>query len=484
MPPSKRVSRPSRTGGRKPSPARPKSASRVSRAVRTTARPARPAPRPKPSPKQPFSRPARTPAARQSWPKGTKAPRPARSHSGAPARARVTRAPKPDPARRANREALPTQPVRRGRVRSRPSARPIRVRPGRGRLQRLGVPPRRARPALATAATALAVGAAARAAFGPAYRSRSEGFVRSIALPAPRMAGASSFDEEVAELIDAIGRLQEAALLPAVGDDSDDISSLVSQLPTTLERVRTRGYVHQRQLDTQVNGLVARWNQTYDGLAEALYARQTELVEAANRLLDLVDRLYEPGADHGTVSTCWSGVRALQSQIEAAYRALHSQYDDLAKELEGVEAELVRLLWTLDQVEAAPFTLLAGEAPLRVASARWLRDSDDEGRPGLIFLTDQRIIFVRHEQVVRERFLFITLKRELIQTLEFEAPVRSVTKVQTGQERSGLLGLESTTLIDIRFDETAPLATGHWVLPRDDGSIWVALINRARHRRH
>jgi LSD1 subclass zinc finger protein len=115
-----------------------------------------------------------------------------------------------------------------------------------------------------------------------------------------------------------------------------------------------------------------------------------------------------------------------------------------------------------------------------VASARWLRDSDEEGRPGLLFLTDQRIIFVRHEQVVRQRFLFITLKRELIQTLDLEVPVRSVTKVQTAQERSGLLGLESTTVIDIHFDETAPLGTGRWVLRRDDGSIWVALINRAR----
>jgi hypothetical protein len=288
------------------------------------------------------------------------------------------------------------------------------------------------------------------------------------------------FDEEVAELIDAIGRLQEAALLPAVGEDLDDISTLVGQLPATLETVRSRGYVHQRQLDGQLAGLVARWDQIYDGLGETLYARQTDLVDAANRLLDLVDRLYEPGADDGTVATCWSGVRALQSQIEAAYRALHSQYDDFAKELEAVEADLVRLSWTLEQVETAPFTLLAGEAPLRVASARWLRDSEEEGRPGLIFLTDQRIIFVRHEQVVRQRFLFITLKRELIQTLEFEIPVRSVTEVQTAQERTGLLGLESNTVIEIRFDETAPLATGRWVLRRDDGTIWVALINRAR----
>jgi hypothetical protein len=304
--------------------------------------------------------------------------------------------------------------------------------------------------------------------------------MNTIVLPAPATTRGYSYDEEVAELFDAIGRLQEAALLPAVGEDLDAINALVTQLPATLTTLRARGYVHQRQLEDQVTGLAARWDQIYDGLADALYTRQTELVEGANRLLDMVDRLYEPGAGRDTVEACWSGVRSLQSQIEAAYRGLRGQYDDLGNELEAVEAELARLAWTMDQVEAAPFTLLAGEAPLRAASARRMRGPDEEGRPGLLFLTDQRLLFVYQEEIVTQRFLFITLKRELIQDLEFEVPVRAVTAVETAQQSGGVLGLKSVPTLDVRFDASAPLAEARWLLPRNDAAAWVALLGRAR----
>jgi hypothetical protein len=356
----------------------------------------------------------------------------------------------------------------------------VRVRTAPRRFQRLVVPARRQRSVAANVATALAAGAAARVAFGPAYRARSAGFMNTIVLSAPAVARGYSYDQDVGELFDAIGRLQQAALLPAVGEDLDAINALVSQLPATLAALRSRGYVHQRQLEGQVTGLAERWDGIYDGLADALYARQTELVEAANRLLDMVDRLYDPNAGRGTVEACWTGVRALQSQIEAAYRGLHGQYDDLGSQLEAVEAELARLSWTMDQVEAAPFALLAGEGPLRAATVRWLRGSDQDGRPGLLFLTDQRLLFVYQEEVVTERFLFITLKRELIQDLEFEVPVRAVTAVETARESAGMLGLKSVPALDVRLDASAPLPAARWLLPRDDAAAWVALIGRAR----
>jgi hypothetical protein len=355
----------------------------------------------------------------------------------------------------------------------------VRVHSVSRRLQRLAVPARHQRGVVTTVATALAAGAAGRVAFGPAYRARSLGFMNTIALPAPSAARGYSYDQDVGELFDAISRLQEAALLPAVGEDLDAINTLVSQLPASLAALRDRGYVHQRQLESQVTGLAGRWDQIYDGLADALYARQTELVDTANRLLDMVDRLYDPDAGRATVDACWAGVRALQSQVEAAYSGLRGQYDDLGSQLEAVEAELARIAWTMDQVDAAPFTLLAGEAPLRAATAHWLRGPDEDGRPGLLFLTDQRLLFVYQEEVVTERFLFITLKRELIQELEFEVPVRTVTTVDTASS-SGVLGLKSVPRLDIRFDASAPLPDARWLLPRDDGATWVALVNRAR----
>jgi hypothetical protein len=282
------------------------------------------------------------------------------------------------------------------------------------------------------------------------------------------------------ELFDAIGRLQDAALLPAVGEDLDAISVLVVQLSTSLEDLRARGYVHQRHLEGRLAALAERWDQMYDDLGQALHARQSDLVGAANRLLDLVDRLGEPGADRRTFAACWEGVRTLQSRIEAAHRALHGQYDDLAGELGQLEPELARLRWTVEQVESAPITLLAGEAPLRAATVHWQRSPEVDGRPGLLILTDQRLLFVYREKVATKRFLFFTLEQELVQALEFEAPVQAVLEVNSEDHRSGLLGQASVDLLDVRFDETAPLPDARWLLAQDDSNTWAALVNRAR----
>ncbi len=351
------------------------------------------------------------------------------------------------------------------------------------RLARLAAPTRSpVRPAIGPAlvAGALAVVAArpaTRVPFRAARQARYDRFYGALAMPVGRHY--ASWDDEIADLFETIGKLQEAALLPAVGQDLDEINALISRLPAELQETRQRGYVHQAQLEQKVHGLVGRWDQLYAGLADALYRQQTELVEAANRLLDTVDRLYDPGADRGTVDTCWAGVRALQSRIEAAHKSLTGMYDDLGRELELVDLETDRLDWTLDQFEAAQFRLIQGEAPLRAASARWIRRGT-EGPTGILYLTDQRILFEQKEEVVTVKFLFITVKKEPVHEFQLEVPVSAVEEVRAGEQKEGLRKLEKAHLLEMRFDHTAPLDGGLFYLLKDEAQAWQNLIGRVR----
>lgn len=309
--------------------------------------------------------------------------------------------------------------------------------------------------------------------------SRQTTFYQTIAVPAAGYSY-SSMDEEVSSLFETIGKLQEAAMLPAVGQDLDDLNVLVTQLPADLKQIRQRGYVHQAQLDEQVENLVNKWNTLYEQVADSLYTRQTELVDGANQLLDVVDRLYEPGASQSTVESCWAGVRALQSRIEAAHKSLVGMYDGLSEELDKIEKGIDRIEWTLNELETAKFQLYEGEAPVRAASALWVRQGDDQGEQGILYLTDQRVIFEQKEEKTTEKFLFISIKKETIHEFRFDAQVKAIEDVKKKETSGGLLGLGKEESLELLFDHTTNLAGALLKLLKDDVDTWIGLINRVK----
>jgi len=311
-------------------------------------------------------------------------------------------------------------------------------------------------------------------------QTRRSNFSAHISVPAAGAQAYASEEDEISDLFEKIGNLQEAAMLSAVSEDLDDLNALVSSLPFDFQAVRQRGFVHQAQLDEQITALVGRWEPLHEQVSDALYRQQTDLVEAANRLLDTVDRLYEPSASRATVDSCWAGIRALQSRIEKAHRTLTGTYDDFGDELEKIGATIDRVEWMLDQVEAAKFQLYQGEAPLRAASAQWIQQGDDEGPSGVLYLTDQRILFEQKEEVTTEKFLFVKLKKETVHEFKFDAPVSSIEEIKVGEQREGFLSLGKVEVLELRFDHTAEFSGALFHLKKDDVQTWEMWIGRVK----
>jgi hypothetical protein len=342
-------------------------------------------------------------------------------------------------------------------------------------------PVRRTVSPVGAAAAGAVVGAlASRAAFGSARRSRRTAFQSTIAIPAARSLSFANEEDEIADLFEKIGNLQEAAMLSAVSDDLDEMNALTSSLPHDLQSVRQRGYVHEAQLEGLISDLVGQSESLDERVSDALYRQQTDLVEAANRLLDTVDRLYEASAGRATVDSCWAGVRALQSRIEAAHQSLTGMYDDFGDELEEVGSVIDRVEWMLDQVESAKFRLLQSEAPLRAASAEWVRQGEEDGPNGILYLTDQRVLFEQKEKVTTKKILFVKLKTEMLHEFMFEAPVSSIEEVSVGEQRDGFLGLGKTEILELRFDHTAQYSSALFHLKSAKAEKWEGLIGRAR----
>lgn len=316
--------------------------------------------------------------------------------------------------------------------------------------------------------------------YGAAMNARRSTFYSAVAVPAAGTQSYSSEEEEIAALFEKIGQLQETATLPDVSSDLDEINAAVSRLPFDLQAVRQRGFVHERQLDEQLSGFAQRWNPIHEQVGDALYTQQGNLVEASNRLLDTIDRLYEPSATRATVDSCWAGVRSLQSRIEAAHRSLTDMYDDFGEELQQAEAQIDGIEWMLDQVESATFRLFQSEAPVAVASAQWIRDGDDEGPTGLLYLTDQRVLFEQKEEVATKKVLFVKLEKETVHELLFEAPVSAIDSMKTGEQRKGFLGLGKAEVLELAFDHTAELSGALIHLQKDEAETWESLIGRVK----
>ena len=90
--------------------------------------------------------------------------------------------------------------------------------------------------------------------------------------------------------------------------------------------------------------------------------------------------------------------------------------------------------------------------------AVWCKGGKEQkGDPeGVLYLTDQRLIFEQKEEIATKKVLFVVTEKQKVQGLQLEAPVALVEKVDASKQ--GMLKNEDH--IEIRFLSGAPVQTG------------------------
>jgi DNA-directed RNA polymerase subunit RPC12/RpoP len=100
------------------------------------------------------------------------------------------------------------------------------------------------------------------------------------------------------------------------------------------------------------------------------------------------------------------------------------------------------------------------------------RDDDPEG---VLYLTDQRLLFEQKEEVATKKILFIATEKQKVQDLKWETPVALIEEIKPSKQ--GLLKNEDH--LDIRFGEGASLESVHIHIWQECNE-WVQLLNRAK----
>jgi ribosomal protein L37AE/L43A len=179
----------------------------------------------------------------------------------------------------------------------------------------------------------------------------------------------------------------------------------------------------------------------------------------------------------GLLASLKSTVDQMESKVTAAEQSIEGLYDHFKQQIQTLSMHLDDIDYLLKQLAEASFQLLPTEAGIAAAKAIWCKTGKEQkGDPeGVLYLTDQRLIFEQKEEIATKKVLFVVTEKKKVQGLQLEAPVILVDKVDTSQQ--GMMKNEDH--IEIRFASGAPVQMAHFHIWKDN-AVWQALINRAK----
>jgi hypothetical protein len=284
--------------------------------------------------------------------------------------------------------------------------------------------------------------------------------------PVAPVSASASADETLQAEVERFNGLQGKIMLTSVNDDLEDIESAINALPANIENLRARGYVFKNWLEKKAETLMAQWRDLRPRVEAAIQTQARALQADARQVQNTLNRRTAAGA----------ALTALESKVDAALRNLQGMYDTLDDHVNQTQRQVDDISWTLQQAEQASFGFLATEAPVEAVPANWKKPDDKDGVEGVLFLTDQRLIFEQKEEVATKKVLFIATEKQKLQSLQWEVPVALIERA-VGSKK-GFLGKDD--YLALTLASGAPFRAAEIHLKGETGEAWQGHIGRVK----
>ncbi len=292
---------------------------------------------------------------------------------------------------------------------------------------------------------------------------------------------AEQVKNDIQSLQSSLRDLQSSARMTDIRDSVEDLGTSVNGMDRRIKSLRERGYAFEKDLE----GMAADFEEEWSGIApnlEAQIEKEANRMERSLRPLEtqvaqLAGESGSPAALRPRVSKLESQVESLEGRVEAAEQSIRGGYDQFSGEFQKVKYHLTKLEWMLTELSEASFELLATESGIMAVKAIWAKNvkqtkNDPEG---VLYLTDQRILFEQKEKVATKKVLFVVTEKKLIQELLWEAPLALIKETKARKE--GFLNKDD--YIEVRFGSGAPFDVLHLHIWQR-GDEWKALLKRAK----
>jgi hypothetical protein len=273
-------------------------------------------------------------------------------------------------------------------------------------------------------------------------------------------------------LASKLNELRGEASMAQLRDRVEDLSGQLAGFPAVIEKLRREGYVYKSYLENKVQVLQEQW----EGLGQRIDREAAQQGRVLTLEVDkLQQRLSAMGANlrENVVSALERDVTTLEGKIDNAFSGFRGLFDTVESNAYQTERQLKSIQWTLEQVSEATFRLRVDENVIEAVEAKYLTDGDD-GPEGILYLTDQRVLFEQKEDVATKKFLFVTTEKERVQELKLEAPIGAVEQAKPSERRKVLRKKE---LLELTFGPQAPVTLALFQL-KTDSEPWQGFIGR------
>jgi chromosome segregation ATPase len=294
-------------------------------------------------------------------------------------------------------------------------------------------------------------------------------------------ASAQDISSQIRDLQSRVSDLQGKVRLTALRDAVEDLQSTVNGMAQRIAGLRTTGYVFEKDLEGQAKAFVEAWAMLYPNVQMQINTQATNLQNTLRpielQMPQLAAAAANPGVAQGLLRTLQSAADGVESNADAAERSIQGMYDQFQNQVSTLARHLDDVEYLLKQLAEATFQLMPTEAGIAAVKAVWCKTGKEQkdDPEGVLYLTDQRLIFEQKEEVATKKVLFIATEKQKVQNLQLETPVALAEKVDTSKQ--GLLKNEDH--IEIHFGSGAPFELVHFHIWRD-AAVWQGLINRAK----
>jgi predicted nucleic acid-binding Zn-ribbon protein len=292
---------------------------------------------------------------------------------------------------------------------------------------------------------------------------------------------ADQLKSEIQSLQSTIGDLQSSTRLVDIRDRVEDLDSKLSGLDRRIKKLRDLGYAFEKGMEETAVGFQKEWSDRVPEI-KSQAEREARILETTLRPLDarvsaLAGKIGSPRVLQPEVRSLKAEVEALENRAEAAADSIRGLYDQFQSDVSQFEYHLGKLEWTLNEISEADFDLLATESAIMGVKAVWAQGEKQkkDDPKGVLYLTDQRIIFEQKEKVATKKVLFIATEKKLVQKTHWDIPIVLIEEAKSRDE--GFLGKDD--YLDLRFKTGAPLDQAHLHIWQP-GEDWISLINRVQ----
>jgi hypothetical protein len=298
-----------------------------------------------------------------------------------------------------------------------------------------------------------------------------------MATPSP----AQQLASDISALQTKVGWLQQSVRLTKARDAVEDLQTKVNSAVQRVADLRQKGYVFEKELEDQAANFVQQWTTLSPPVNQQINMQamnlQASIRPIETQMTQLANAARNPAAARPLLATIQSQVNMLESKVSAAENAISGMYDQFGNQFYQFSRHLDEVESMLTNLAEASFQLLPTEGGIAAVKAVWCKTGKEQkdDPEGVLFLTDQRILFEQKEEVTTKKVLFIATEKQKVQSLQWETPVAMLDKITTGKQ--GLLKNEDH--IEVRFLPGAALEMAHMHIWQDC-ETWQGLLNRAK----